>query len=118
MELLFVAVVALVVLARVDAPLWPRPAGNGGGANLRAPGPGAGRTGQGSRAKDQAPQAGGPLAGPKYKMGQRVKHPSFGEGMVVSSRGLGDNEEVTVAFEAQGVKRLLASAANLQLLKG
>jgi|LSQX01.3.fsa_nt_gb hypothetical protein len=27
MELLFVAVVALVVLARVDAPLWPRPAG-------------------------------------------------------------------------------------------
>ncbi len=97
---------------------WDAPAGQGRAVNLSGDGPGAGRTGQGSRAKDQAPQAGGPLAGPKYKMGQRVKHPSFGEGMVVSSRGLGDNEEVTVAFEAQGVKRLLASAANLQLLKG
>ena len=54
----------------------------------------------------------------RYRTGQRVKHASFGEGIVIESRGRGDDEEVTVAFEAVGIKRLLASAANLQLLQG
>jgi DNA helicase-2/ATP-dependent DNA helicase PcrA len=54
----------------------------------------------------------------RYKTGQRVKHASFGEGIVIESRGAGDDEEVTVAFEAVGLKRLVANMANLQLLKG
>jgi len=54
----------------------------------------------------------------RYKTGQRVRHASFGEGIVIESRGAGDDEEVTVAFEAVGLKRLVASMANLQLLKG
>ncbi len=54
----------------------------------------------------------------RYRTGQRVKHASFGEGIVIESRGAGDDEEVTVAFEAVGLKRLVASMANLQLLKG
>jgi DNA helicase-2/ATP-dependent DNA helicase PcrA len=47
-----------------------------------------------------------------------VKHSSFGEGIVIESRGSAEDEEVTVAFEAVGIKRLVASMANLQLLKG
>jgi DNA helicase-2/ATP-dependent DNA helicase PcrA len=54
----------------------------------------------------------------RYRTGQRVKHASFGEGIVIESRGSGDDEEVTVAFEGMGIKRLVASMANLQLLKG
>ncbi|MCS6911032.1 MAG: ATP-binding domain-containing protein [Anaerolineales bacterium] len=58
------------------------------------------------------------ISGQKYKTGQRVRHAAFGEGIVIESRGTGDDEEVTVAFEAAGLKRLVASMANLQLLKG
>jgi DNA helicase-2/ATP-dependent DNA helicase PcrA len=53
-----------------------------------------------------------------YKTGQRVKHSSFGEGIVIESKGSGEDEEVVVAFEGLGVKRLVASLAHLQLLQG
>ncbi|GAB4111162.1 MAG: UvrD-helicase domain-containing protein [Roseiflexaceae bacterium] len=46
--------------------------------------------------------------------GQRVRHALFGEGVVVSSRILDDDEEVTVAFPSKGVKKLLASFAKLE----
>ena len=38
----------------------------------------------------------------------------FGEGMVVSSKLIENDEEVTVAFPGKGVKKLLASFANLE----
>ena len=38
----------------------------------------------------------------------------FGDGVVVSSAAKGDDEEVTVAFPDQGVKRLMASFARLE----
>jgi DNA helicase-2/ATP-dependent DNA helicase PcrA len=50
--------------------------------------------------------------------GQRVRHALFGEGVVVSSRLLDDDEEVTVAFAGKGVKRLLASFAKLEKIGG
>ncbi|MGB9754255.1 ATP-dependent helicase [Roseiflexus castenholzii] len=46
--------------------------------------------------------------------GQKVHHAQFGEGIVVSSKLVEGDEEVTVAFVGKGVKRLLASFANLQ----
>jgi DNA helicase-2/ATP-dependent DNA helicase PcrA len=46
--------------------------------------------------------------------GDVVRHPLFGEGTVVSSRVVGSDEEVTVAFAEQGVKRLLAQYARLE----
>ncbi len=52
----------------------------------------------------------------RFSPGQRVHHPRFGEGLVVMSRLSGDDEEVSVAFTGKGVKRLLASFANLQIL--
>jgi DNA helicase-2/ATP-dependent DNA helicase PcrA len=42
----------------------------------------------------------------------------FGEGIVIDSRVRGDDEEVDVAFEAVGLKRLVASIAQLEMLKG
>jgi DNA helicase-2/ATP-dependent DNA helicase PcrA len=52
----------------------------------------------------------------RYRDGDKVRHERFGEGTVVSSKLTRDDEEVTVAFPDQGIKRLLASLANLELL--
>jgi DNA helicase-2/ATP-dependent DNA helicase PcrA len=54
----------------------------------------------------------------QYKVGMRVQHPKFGEGIVMESRLEYDDEEVTVAFADTGIKRLAASIANLQILEG
>ena len=51
----------------------------------------------------------------RYQDGQRVRHRIFGEGLVVSSRLTRDDEEVTVAFPDQGVKKLMASLAGLEV---
>jgi DNA helicase-2/ATP-dependent DNA helicase PcrA len=46
--------------------------------------------------------------------GQKVRHATFGDGIVVSSKLVENDEEVTVAFAGKGVKRLLASFAKLE----
>jgi len=54
----------------------------------------------------------------RYRDGDRVRHATFGEGTVVSSKLTRDDEEVTVAFPDPkvGIKRLLASLANLEIV--
>jgi len=59
-----------------------------------------------------------PSREPAFRPGQRVKHARFGEGVVVESRVQGDDEELAVAFEKAGIKRLLASFADLRKLPG
>jgi DNA helicase-2/ATP-dependent DNA helicase PcrA len=59
-----------------------------------------------------------PAVQSKFTPGQKVRHAQFGEGIVVSSAVKGDDEEVTVAFVGQGVKRLLAAFARLEPVKG
>ncbi len=54
----------------------------------------------------------------KYRSGQRVRHAAFGDGIVITSKFVSGEEEVDVAFEAMGLKRLMASLANLEILKG
>jgi DNA helicase-2/ATP-dependent DNA helicase PcrA len=49
--------------------------------------------------------------------GQKVRHANFGDGIVVSSKLVENDEEVTVAFTGKGVKRLLASFANLEAVE-
>ena len=54
-------------------------------------------------------------AQPLFRTGDKVRHPTFGEGMVVSCVPSGPDFEVTVAFtEGAGVKRLLLSFAHLE----
>lgn len=52
---------------------------------------------------------------PGFFAGQRVRHGTFGEGVVVSSRLVDGDEEVTVSF-ADRERRLLASFARLERL--
>ena len=49
----------------------------------------------------------------RFRAGDHVQHPTLGEGIVVSSTLRSDDEEVTVAFPAKGVKKLMASFAKL-----
>lgn len=49
----------------------------------------------------------------EYNAGDKVSHPTFGDGTVVSSKIVGVDEELQVAFEGAGVKRLLAAYAKL-----
>ena len=52
-------------------------------------------------------------AAPAFSTGDKVRHPTFGDGIVVSCEPSGGDFQVTVAFDGQGVKRLLLSFAQL-----
>ncbi|MCB8954409.1 MAG: UvrD-helicase domain-containing protein [Ardenticatenales bacterium] len=52
-----------------------------------------------------------------YRTGQRVRHARFGEGFVIETKRTGDDEEVVIAFSNEGIKRLAASMANLELIE-
>lgn len=54
---------------------------------------------------------------PRYKAGMRVIHPTWGDGLVVDTRLLGNDETVTVMFETVGLKRLAASVAKLEIMR-
>ena len=59
------------------------------------------------------PRRPAPPSETKFRAGDRVRHPSLGMGVVVSSALRSDDEEVTVAFPEKGVKKLMASFAKL-----
>jgi DNA helicase-2/ATP-dependent DNA helicase PcrA len=52
----------------------------------------------------------------RFRAGMRVRHPAFGEGVVISTQIDFDDEEVTIEFEDGGVKHLVASMANLEIM--
>ncbi len=53
-----------------------------------------------------------------FRLGQRVKHAKFGEGIVLSVAGNGANARVEVAFGSVGRKELMLQYANLEALPG
>ncbi len=53
-----------------------------------------------------------------FHTGDAVVHAAFGDGTVIQSVVKDGDEEVTVAFKGRGVKRLMASFANLRKVKG
>jgi DNA helicase-2/ATP-dependent DNA helicase PcrA len=54
--------------------------------------------------------------GPSIRLGQRVHHASFGEGVVVSAEGSGAHTRIQVNFADAGPKWLVAAYANLTAL--
>jgi DNA helicase-2/ATP-dependent DNA helicase PcrA len=82
--------------------------GLGAGTNRVIPGRSAPPAPQRPAARPQAPRD------TSFFAGQKVRHALFGEGIVVSSKLVENDEEVTVAFTGKGVKRLLASFAKLE----
>ena len=54
-----------------------------------------------------------PAPGVNLQQGDEVSHEIFGQGVVIALRTIGHDAEITVRFTETGVKRLLASVANL-----
>ena len=50
------------------------------------------------------------------RLGQRVRHKKFGEGVILNAEGQGAHARVEVNFEAAGTKWLVLSYANLELM--
>ncbi|MCL4776897.1 MAG: DNA helicase II [Gammaproteobacteria bacterium] len=63
-------------------------------------------------------QSGGSLQDPEQpvRLGQRVRHGRFGEGVVLNCEGSGAHARVQVNFENGGAKWLVMSYANLELM--
>ena len=82
-----------------------------------------GPTGPGEAASGSAPPPAVPprsrIPGERqFRDGDRVRHARLGDGIVVTSKLTRNDEEVTIAFSnGGGVKVLLASIANLELLR-
>ena len=51
----------------------------------------------------------------KYTVGTKVRHPKFGNGMVIAIKNNGNT--LNVAFDGQGIKELSASLAPLEIIK-
>ncbi|RIL09244.1 hypothetical protein DCC79_11595, partial [bacterium] len=61
------------------------------------------------------PAAAPPGGGQRFRAGDRVRHATFGDGIVVASVARDGDEEVTVAFTGgAGVKKLMQQFARLQ----
>jgi DNA helicase-2/ATP-dependent DNA helicase PcrA len=71
--------------------------------------PAAGNTYMGGRRfQDDTPGA--------LRLGQRVRHAKFGDGVVLNLEGQGSNARVQVNFERQGTKWLMMGYANLEVV--
>jgi DNA helicase II / ATP-dependent DNA helicase PcrA len=49
-----------------------------------------------------------------FRPGEKVRHAVFGQGVVVSCTGSGDEAQVSVAFPNVGIKKLVAGYARLE----
>lgn len=75
------------------------------------------RSGRGTRsAVSGEPMAVSQARAARFRVGMRVRHPLWGEGIVLASRWQDGDETVDVIFESVGFKRLAASLANLQVV--
>jgi DNA helicase-2/ATP-dependent DNA helicase PcrA len=53
----------------------------------------------------------------RFQPGMRVRHSVFGEGVVINTQVEFDDEEVSIEFEDAGIKHLVASLAQLEILE-
>jgi DNA helicase-2/ATP-dependent DNA helicase PcrA len=89
---------------------------SGYGGGYRGAGSGGGYGGGSSaRPLPRTVVAGSSGLGPGgFRLGQRVEHPKFGEGTILSFDGDGDRAQIEVKFRDAGTKRLVLGFANLR----
>ena len=69
----------------------------------------------GQKPKPQAGKSGAAQYGiERYSVGQRVRHATFGEGTVLSSRDMGGDVLYEVRFDTGETKKLMATFARLE----
>jgi DNA helicase II / ATP-dependent DNA helicase PcrA len=62
------------------------------------------------------PGGAAPISEPRFRAGMRVRHSQWADGLVIESRMQDGDEIVAVAFDSVGIKRLMASLANLEIV--
>ena len=67
-----------------------------------------------SRAKTQTVSSKPAAASVSYKVGDTVVHKVFGQGVIVSSKPMGNDSMLEIAFEKAGTKKLMANYAKLE----
>lgn len=67
---------------------------------------------RGSAAARQA----APIIQQRYQANMRIRHPSWGEGLVADSKIQDGDEVVDIFFDTVGFKRVIASLANLEII--
>ena len=50
-----------------------------------------------------------------YTVGMRVIHRTFGPGMIIDARPMGNDTLLEIAFDNVGTKKIMANYANLQI---
>jgi DNA helicase-2/ATP-dependent DNA helicase PcrA len=105
---------------RVSSWQWTPPAASGGRSSGRTGG--QSRTSSGKALPEPNPWSEpaaadkpAPYGEQRFRSGQKVRHRKFGEGIVIESKLTGNDEEVAVAFQESGIKKLIASIAKLEL---
>ena len=53
-----------------------------------------------------------------FQTGDEVQHQVFGKGVVIESKLVSGDEQVTVAFAGVGLKRLMATMAPMEKVEG
>ena len=51
--------------------------------------------------------------GDPCKIGMKIKHPSFGVGIIKAKEGVGEEAKITVTFQNIGTKKLIAKYVSL-----
>ncbi|WP_343009654.1 DNA helicase PcrA [Clostridium celatum] len=77
---------------------------------------GGGASGASSSKVANSSSIGTTMSPAEATMGRKVKHDKFGEGTIVAVADSNGDKKLTIAFNNQGVKMLLLSKANLELL--
>ena len=54
---------------------------------------------------------------PGFRLGTRVRHQKFGDGMILNIEGQGAQARIQVNFEQHGSKWLMLSYANLETIR-
>jgi DNA helicase-2/ATP-dependent DNA helicase PcrA len=49
-----------------------------------------------------------------YSIGERIEHPKFGEGMIITAQKLGNDHMLEIVFDNVGTKKLMANFAKLK----
>jgi DNA helicase II / ATP-dependent DNA helicase PcrA len=88
--------------------------GRGAGRPAASGGASGARSGRSIPTPPIPPRPPRPPGAAQWRAGEKARHPTFGEGIVVQSKATGGDEEVTIAFAGHGIKRLLASVAKLE----
>ncbi|MBN2499751.1 MAG: UvrD-helicase domain-containing protein [Anaerolineales bacterium] len=67
---------------------------------------------------DAAASSSAAIIQPQYKAGMNVRHPSWGEGMVLNTHIDGGDEIVDIFFQDIGLKKVVAALAHLEIMDG